>query len=194
MRQSVVTMKVSRWFPWLLRVGWLALPFTAGPALEAALRQHSFPVALAGAIGLWTAWAVVLVAVLVPHPLGLTALRITAPAAVAACVAAAIDGHPSALAVGWTAAVAALAFLPETGVWLVNGSAYPNERRHLLRIPASLLLGPVPLAWAIVVGAPAAGVLLLAARAWVAGAVVLVAGGGGAVVLARSLHGLSRRW
>src|SRR4051795_2349365 len=99
MRQSRVTMNLSRWFPWVLRALWVALPFTAGPTLEAALRQHSFPVALAGGIGLWTAWALVLVALLAPHPLGLTALRIGAPAAVAACVAAAFDGHPSALAV-----------------------------------------------------------------------------------------------
>ena len=60
-------MALYRWFPWLVRAGWIPLPFTAGPTLEAALRQHSSPVALAGGIGLWTAWAVGLVALFVPH-------------------------------------------------------------------------------------------------------------------------------
>ena len=57
-----------------------------------------------------------------------------------------------------------------------------------------LLLGPLPVAWAVVVGAPSVGVLLLAARSWVLGLVVLGVGGGLAVVAARSLHGLARRW
>src|SRR3954468_7970452 len=99
MRQSRVTMNLSRWFPWVLRAMWVALPFTAGPTLEAALRQHSFPVALAGGIGLWVVWALVLVALLVPHPLGLTLVRVVGPAAVAGCIAAALDGHASVLAV-----------------------------------------------------------------------------------------------
>jgi hypothetical protein len=61
-------------------------------------------------------------------------------------------------------------------------------------VPGPLLLGPLPLAWAVTVGAPVAGMLLLAARQWVAGGVVLVVGGAAATVLARALHGLSRRW
>jgi hypothetical protein len=79
-------------------------------------------------------------------------------------------------------------------VWSVNGPAYPNERRFPLRVPGWLLIGPLPVAWAVAVGAPVAGALLLADRRWVAGGVLVGLGVPLAVVLVRALHGLSRRW
>ncbi|MDQ1397793.1 MAG: hypothetical protein QOG64_3052 [Acidimicrobiaceae bacterium] len=187
-------MRSARLFPWLLRAAWAALPFTAGPALEAAVHQHSFAVALVAAIALWATWGLVLVATLVPHPVGLTTFRLLAPAVMAATVAAAFDHHPSAPAVGWAAAVAVLAFLPATGLLFVNGPAYPNERRFPLRVPGPLLVGPLPLAWALVVGGPVVGALLLAAHNWVAGGILSVIGVALAILLIRPLHGLSRRW
>lgn len=104
------------------------------------------------------------------------------------------DGQGSPVAVSTTAIALALAFLPETGTLFVNGPAYPNERRFLLRVPAPLLLGVLAVVWALAVTPPVLGPLLLAARQWVAGALVLVLGGPVTVVLARALHGLSRRW
>jgi hypothetical protein len=138
-------------------------------------------------------WGLVLLATLVPHPIALTVVRVAAPAGAAASLAAAVDGHGGLGAIWWIPTLAVV-FLPETGAVFVNGPAYPNERRFLLRPPGPLLLGPVPLAWAVLVGAPTAAVLLLAARQWVLGAVVALAGLPVAVLLARSLHGLSRRW
>jgi hypothetical protein len=153
---------------------------------------------LAAAIVLWAGWATVLLGTLVPHPLGLTALRVGAPAAAAAVVAAVLTGRPSVLASVAALAVAAVdaavAMAPPTGILYVNGPAYPNERRYPLRPPGPLLLGPLEVSWAIVVGAPTVGILLLAAGNWVAGAAVLLVGLPVAFVLARSLHGLSRRW
>lgn len=174
------------------------MPFTAGPAYGAALAQHSEAVRLSATILLWAPWAVVLVGTLVPYPAGLTALRLCAPAAFVASVLAAATGRPSVLASAAAVVVTgldlAVALAPPTGAVYVNGPAYPNERRYPLRPPGALLLGPIEAAWAVVVGAPAVGILLLAARAWVAGAVVLLLGVPAAVVLVRSLHGLSRRW
>jgi hypothetical protein len=46
----------------------------------------------------------------------------------------------------------------------------------------------------LVVGLPVAALLLLAARQWILGAVVAVVAVGVVFVLARALHGLSRRW
>ncbi len=185
-------------YPWLIRAGWLALPFAAGPAYGAALHPHSDAVRLAATILLWAGWAVVLLGTLVPHPLGLTALRLAAPAAAVAAMAAATTGRPSVAAataaVGVTGLDLVLAIAPPTGAWYVNGPAYPNERRYPLRPPGPLLLGPLELSWAAVVGAPVGAILLLAARSWLAGAVTLLVGLPVAVVLARSLHGLSRRW
>ena len=184
---------MARVVPWLLRVAWAALPFTAGPGLAAALDGRDAPVRTTASVGLWAVWAVVLVATLVPHPIALTVVRVAAPAGAAASLAAAIGGHGE-LGAAWWVVVLPVAFLPETGAEFVNGPAYPNERRFLLRVPGALLLGPLVVAWAVVVGVPVAGALLLAAGQWVAGVAVLAVGGAPAVVLARALHGLSRRW
>jgi hypothetical protein len=135
-----------------------------------------------------------MVATFVPHPIALTTLRVVSPAVVAAAVAAALADHASALALAWATVACAWTFAPAVGTVCVNGPAYPNERRFLLRPPGPLLKGPLPLAWALTVMAVAAGPLLLAARKWVAGAVLLVVGWPLAVLLLKSVHNLSRRW
>ncbi|MGI9022643.1 MAG: hypothetical protein ACR2HV_05330 [Acidimicrobiales bacterium] len=180
--------------PWLVRVLWVALPFTVGPVLAAALDGASGPVRLVASSGLWARWAVGMVATAVPHPVALTGLRILAPAVVAAVAAAAAGGHRSALAAGWAVVTLAWAFSPAVGAHCVNGPAYPNERRHLLRIPGALLFGPLALAWALAIAGAGAGPLLLAARQWVVGGVALVVGLPLAVVFVRAMHNLSRRW
>jgi hypothetical protein len=189
---------VTRIFPWVLRAVWAVLPLTAGPALAAGLDGRSTAVQVVASVVLWAGWAVVLLATLAPHPVGLTALRLLAPAGLVAVVVSIIVGDPSTpaavIGVVGMGAAGALAFAPETGMLFVNGPAYPNERRYPLRVPGTLLLGPLLVAWAICVGGPIVGLLLLAARQWVAGVVVLVLSGGASFVLMRALHGLSRRW
>jgi hypothetical protein len=193
-----MSLNLRPYFPWLLRAAWAVLPFAAGAAFAAALHPYSGPVRLTAEVVLWAGWAVVLVGTLVPWPVGLTALRIAAPAAAVAAGAASVTDRPSVpaavLAVSTTLAALLLAFTPATGRLYVNGPAYPNERRFLLAVPGALLLGPLPLAWAVTVGGPVAGLLLLAVGSWVLGAVVLAVGGAAAAFLARALHGLSRRW
>jgi hypothetical protein len=180
--------------PWLVRGLWAGLPFTTGPALADALDSASRPVQLVASTLLWLGWAVGMVAAFAPHPLALTALRVVAPAAVVAALAAALADHPSALAVVWAAVACAWAFAPAIGAACVNGPAYPNERRFLLRPPGPLLAGPLPLAWALSVAGIAAGPLLLAARQWVLGGLLLLAGWPLAGLLLKSIHNLSRRW
>jgi hypothetical protein len=170
------------------------MPFTAGPAFADALHTAAVPVRTLASVGLWLGWAVGLAATLVPHPISLTALRVLAPAAVVAAVAAAFGHGSSALAVAWAAVAAALALAPDTGVLCVNGPAYPNERRFPLRAPGPLLLGPLELAWAVAVAGIVAGPLLLAGREWVWGGITTVIGLPGAALLLRSLHQLSKRW
>jgi hypothetical protein len=172
--------------------------FAAWPAISAGLQHQPDAVRTAAAVGAWVVWAAVLVATFVPVPATLTALRCAAPGVLAAVVAAAATGHLSAaaLAVGtaWAALVTTVVFLPPVGMLCVNGPAYANERRFLLAPPGALLLGPIELAWAALVGLPTAAVLLLAAQRWVLGAVLAVVGAPLAVLVARALHGLSRRW
>ena len=184
--------------PWVLRVLWLLLPFTAGPALAAALHGASVPLRSTASVGAWLAWAGVVVALLVPAPAGLSVLRVVAPAGVVAALWAAGRGTSGttqvALALASTSAAAAASFLPETGTWLVNGAAYGDERRHLLRPPALLLAGPIPLAWAVLVASVVAGPLLLAAGRELAGGLALVLGAPVTLVAARALHSLTQRW
>ncbi len=185
---------VRRAFPWILRVWWVVLPFTAGPAFAHALRDADSSVQAVASVGLWLGWAVGLAATLVPHPISLTTLRVVAPAAVVGAVIAAVGSEASVLAVAWTAVGAALAFAPDTGIWCVNGPAYPNERRFPLRAPGALLVGPIELAWALAVAGVAAGPLLLAGGHWIWGAVATVLGLPVAALLLRSLHQLAKRW
>ena len=187
-------MLVRKPLPWILRLTWLVLPLTVGPALERALDGTSGAVTLTAAVLLWAGWALTLAATLIPHPLSLTLVRVAAPAALAAAVAAAVDGEVDALALGSAAVAAVVPFAPAIGEWCVNGAAYGDERRMPLRVPAPLLAGPVELAWALSLSGVAAGPLLLAARQWVAGAAAVAIGLPLAVLAFRSLYGLARRW
>lgn len=181
---------------WIVRAAWLGLPFTAGPALADALDPTSPPVRLLCTIALWVGWSFGMVASCVPHPLALTTLRLLAPAGVAAAAGAALTGSTSALAVGWALVAAAWIFAPALGEWCVNGPAYPNERRYLLRTPGPLIGGLLGLfvIWALAIAGLCAGALLLAAKQWVPGTIVAAVGLPVAVLFLRALHGLSRRW
>lgn len=187
-------MSLLRLLPWALRAAWAVLAFSVGPALGAALDPRSQAVQLVASVAAWGVWGVVLAATLVPHPVSLTVVRAATPAAVATAVATALDGHGSPLALSTSSLALALAFLPEVGTVFVNGPTYPNERRFLLRAPAPLALGMLAVVWALAAVGPVAGLLLVAARQWVAGGVVMAAGVPLSVVLARAMHGLSRRW
>jgi hypothetical protein len=180
--------------PWLVRLSWLALPFTAGTAIADALANRSDEVQVVAALLLWSAWAAVIVSLLVPRPAGLVGLRVGS-VGVGLGILWAADSAVDWLVGGAHALVMlALALAPLTGEWLVNGTAYGYERRYLLRAPAPVIAGPMLLAATILPIAVAAGPLLLAARQWAAGAVALAAGAAIAAVLFRALHSMTMRW
>lgn len=177
-----------------MRLAWLSLPITTGSVLSDALDGRSAAVRLVVAILAWGAWTVVVLALLVRRPLGLTALRLVAPAALVAGVWATVDTGSGAVLAALGAVPFLLAFLPEVGEWLVNGAAYGFERRYPLRVPGAVLLGPLPVAWALAAAGVAAGPLLLAAEQWVGGGIALVVGLPVAAVCVRALHQLAQRW
>jgi hypothetical protein len=188
---------VERLGAWPARLTWLILPLVTGPALGDALDGASRSVQLVTSVGLWVGWAAVLVATLVPSTVSLTALRVAAPAVVAASLAGAVAGGVDvADIVGVTGALlAALAALwPVTSETFVDGSSYGDERRLPLRAPGLLLAGPIEVVWALVVAGVVAGPLLLAAEQWVLGVVALAVGLPAAWWGARILHTLARRW
>lgn len=183
--------------PWPARATWALLPIAMGPALGSALDGSTRAVALTGAVLAWGTWVKVLVAVLIPRPMTLTALRIAAPAALAVAVWSALAGPreiADVIAVAWAAATVVAAFAPTTGDVFVNGSSYGDERRMPLRVPGALLLGPLELAWAAAVAAPIGVPLLLAAHQWVPAVLLAVVGVPAAGVAIRALHGLAQRW
>ncbi len=184
---------------WLVRLAWASLPLTAGSAAGDALAGWSTPPRTLAEVLLWAAWATGLVALLAPHPIGLTALRVVAPtfAVLAAVVVATGSADSARAAVALVAAVVAAVLvigLPAVAFACANAIAYGDERRYPLRTPPVLWLGPLPVAPLLVAGGIAVGPLLLADGRIGAGIVALVAGLPIAALAARSLHSLSRRW
>jgi hypothetical protein len=185
-------------FLWLLRVAWITLPVTAGPAASASLESWSDGPRIAAAVLLWAAWACGLLATLAPRPMSLTALRVIAPAFVIAAVLAAIDGDASTLAIvgGIVATLVSAVFASghDIASAAANSIAYGDEQRYPLRVPPALFLGPLPGARLVVMAGVVAPVLLLADGRIVVGVAALLVGAGLVYLLSRSLDSLSRRW
>lgn len=177
---------------------WFVLLLAAGFGFREIFDNTPNRVGAVAEVMLWTAWFVGLVALLAPSTIALTAFRLIVPAAIAApLLGAALSGTWSgpvigAIGVGVLACV--LAFSPQVGDIMVNGSAYGPERRLALRPPGSLLAGPMQLAWLVFFAGMVTGPLLLANGNWILGALALVIGAGLVFQTARSLHQLARRW
>jgi len=181
----------------VVRLLWLTLPLTAGPAVQDGLDGTATAVAVVAAVGLWAAWAGALLALLVPRVTSLTVLRLAAPAsAVLAVVLAVRDGIAGVdvLALGTAALVVATALWPTVGADLVDGSSYGPERRLPLRVPPAVAVVAAPPTVALALAGASVGPLLLAAAQWVAGTVATVVGLALAVAAFRALHQLSRRF
>lgn len=183
---------------WGVAALWVTLPVVAGPTLADALDDTTSTFSTTVASLVWLTWGAVLAASLVPRVSTLTAVRIAVPAAPIALAWAALSvpdpggGEVAAVTISVLAAIVSLA--PQTADRFIDGSSYGIERRMALRAPGQLLLGPIELAWLVVVVAVAAGPLLLADTQWVAGALALVVGWPIAFVGVRALHSLAQRW
>lgn len=182
---------------WPLRLVWLVLPLSTGDALAGMLDDRSTAVAVTAAVLAWAGWSLGLVATLVAHPLSLTALRVAGPAVAAVGGVSVIATRPSwsttVAALVASAGAAALALAASQADRCVDAASYGAERRFALRVPSALLAGPLPLAWAAVVGWLVGAPLLAAAGVWWAAAAWAVLGAPLAWAGARALHGLSQR-
>jgi hypothetical protein len=183
---------------WILAAVWATLPVTAGGAVADATTDWSSAPQLVAAALCWAAWAVGLLAVVVPQPLLLTALRAIAPCflvlAIVVAVTADVDTVQAVGAVVATLAAQVLVSRPPLAVLAANAAAYGDERRFPLRVPPGLFLAPLPLARLLLGAAVATGPLLLADRRWVLGGVAVVVGLVVGYIAGRALHGLSVRW
>jgi hypothetical protein len=195
--QNRVTLIRPIWL-WLLRVAWVTLPLTAGPAATAGLRDWSDAPRIVAEILLWLGWAAGLLATVAPRPATLTALRAVAPAFAVFAIAAVVEGQPSTIAsigaVSATIVTAVLASGHDIALAAANAVAYGDEQRVPLRVPPALFLAPIPIARALVVAAVVSAPLLFADGQVVLGLIAFAVGVPIVVVLGRALHGLSRRW
>jgi hypothetical protein len=182
---------------WAFRAVWASLPFAAAPALAHVFRNASRPVQIVGSAGLWLGWIVVLTASLVPTTVSLTVVRLVSPGAVVAAFVSATR-HASTVAIIGAVVVAivavSLAYSAEFGGVFIQGSAYGDETRFPLRPPGPLVVGPLPLGWALVATAIVSGPLLLAARTYLLGAAVTAFGVALAWLFGRRCHRLARRF
>jgi hypothetical protein len=181
---------------WCTRVLWALLPVTSGAAFADAIEGWSIgPARLASAF-LWVTWAAGLFALFAPRPWGLTLLRVVAPSGfVCVALSSTSTSAPSAaLALTSSGVAAILALSAPTALAAANAHAYGDEQRFPLRTPMPLLLGPVPVAVALVALGVVSGPLLLADGRYLVGALATVVGVPVALVVIRALHPLACRW
>jgi hypothetical protein len=151
-------------------------------------------VQVVAAVLLWSAWAAVIVGLLVPRPASLVGVRVGAVALLPTVLWASDSALDWWVAGAHVLVMVTLALVPLTGEWLVNGTAYGYERRYLLRAPAAVLAGPILLASFALPVSAFVGPLLVAARQWVAGGLAVAVGVPLAAVLFRALHSMTVRW
>lgn len=183
---------------WSFRVTWVLLAAIGGEGVSDALAGRSPGVRMGVGIGAYVLWGAVMVAACVSHPVTLTFIRIVVPLGVVlqAWALVAADDVSALALVALVLSIAALALVLASPVAddFVDGASYGDERRFCLRAPASLLLGPGVVVWALCVSGALIGPLLLAAAVWSAGVALTVVGWLIAGWAARSLHLLARRW
>ena len=183
---------------WILAAVWATLPLTAGGALGDAVAHWPNAPAVVAAVVVWTVWAIGLLAIAVPRPVGLTVLRVVAPdlvvAAVVVLVASDAPLGGAVVALVATLVAAVLVARPALARTCLGAVAYGDEERFPLRVPTLLYLGPLPAVRLLVGAAVVAGPLLLADGRWVLGAACVVVGGVVVWLGGRALHGLSGRF
>ncbi len=169
---------------------------TGALAGAAALGGRSRPAMVSATVACWAMWAVMLLAALVPSVAGLAALRALAPLHLVAVIVMWAAGAGTWRGLAATlAAVAAVTAIgaAESGRAMVQASAYGDERRFPLRIPAPLAL-PIVLSWLVWAAAVVLAVIGLGTRRWVLGTVLAAAGVALGGFLWRRWLGLARRW
>ena len=189
----LLTALTGLWGPRLL---WVAVGGCGAWSIGDAVDGRSAAVRTTVTIFAWSLWGVGVVALVVPATLGLTVMRMLT---VAACAAAAISWIGGAAPAPGGAFVAAAlicaVFVGGAGFGqqCVQGSAYGDEHRFLLRPPAAFLL-PIAVAGGLWTAATLAAPLLLASRQWIIGIPVAIVACLLTWLLLPRFNTLSRRW
>ncbi|CAN5494157.1 hypothetical protein BH10ACT2_BH10ACT2_26550 [soil metagenome] len=150
---------------WVTRVLWLATTVLVPLAINGAVAGRTSMAANVAVAAWWVVAGIVVVALVVCGPSGLTTIRMLAPAAVAVTVIALVLGASALRSIPALAAASLAtlsAFMAETGEACVQVSAYGDERRLPLRPPAAMQI-PIVASWTLWLMITLAAVLLLAA-------------------------------
>jgi hypothetical protein len=180
---------------WITRTTWIAvalLPQSFTTDFASLSTKTNLTLEIQG----WAMWAIVLIALWVPHPISLTASRMIAP-----LVAVGITvGLPS---MAWepTKIVAALLavittifiFMAEFGGDQVQAGTFGNERRFVLRMPVPLVL-PTLVGWLLFAAGLGFAPLIAVSAAWPMAAITVVFAAIVTWFVPRRLHQLSKRW
>lgn len=181
---------------WAARAAWLLVAVIGGGAVESALGGRSDPVIVTATVAAWAGWAVVGLALAIASTRSLTVARIGVPLSVVVTVVAAFagaGGFVAAISVVLALAASFTVGTAEFGRAFVQASAYGDEERFPLRMPAAAGIAAIVL-WVPWAAAVVACPMLLAARLWIVGAVVTVAAVAGTVLLVPRWHRLATRW
>ena len=181
---------------WAARLAWLVTAIAGGTAVEAATNDRSSSVRWVAAIGGWTLWGLVALALAIVSVRSLTAVRLLAPIALVTVVASGIGGATAIqlTLLGMPSFIAVVCvFTADVGRVFVQSTAYGEEDRLLLRPPVAAGAAAL-VTWLVWGPALVAGPLLLAARSWIAGAVVTAVALGGVIFVGPHWHRLTLRW
>lgn len=144
----------------------------------------------------WMVAGIVVIALVVCGPIALTIARMLAPAAIpvaALTLFFGADTLPGIVALAGAALTTLSAFMAETGEACVQVSAYGDERRLPLRLPAAMHI-PMVVAWLLWFCTAVVGVLLLAAQRVVIGIAILAVASVLTWFVYERLHRFSCRW
>jgi hypothetical protein len=156
-------------------------------------------------LGAWALWGLGTLAIFWLSPYSLSALRMLAPLATAGLVgfvfaslstyADVALGDVAWPLVGVAVAVLALVciFLPAFGLLHVQASAYGDEKRLLLRVPAAQI-APIAVSYVVMAAFPVATLFALGGEVWWLAALCLVPTVLIFRVVPKRLHRFSRRW
>lgn len=182
---------------WTLRAAWLLLPLSVGQAASELLHPLNDTSRTLATIVVWTLWALVLTATMVPLPVTLTILQVSGPASAVFAGWATMqadDGGQAGLGLATALLVAVMVFAAPIADRFVDGASYGDERRFLLRAPGPVVIVLGPISTAIAIAGWAAGPTLLFNGKWAAGGASTLVGWTMAGFSVRALHRLKQRW
>ena len=189
---------------WVARAAWVALALVPH-GIAPTLASHGRSAQLVFTLAAWALWGLGTLAIFWLSPYSLSALRMVAPLAAAGLVGflfASLSTYAEvALSdVAWPlvgVAIAVLAFvcifLPAFGLLHVQASAYGDEKRLLLRVPAAQI-APIAVSYLVMVAFPVATLFALGGEVWWLAALCLVPTVLIFRVIPKRLHRFSRRW